>query len=85
MWGLGSIFSGWFGNSSEVDLGEFDVGPKLPHDYDEYQWWNPFDWAGNYDKDMDAYSARKRQGLIKNVMIVTCFFCLFVILKNLND
>jgi len=30
----------------------------LPYNYDEYQWWNPFDWAGNYDKSIEDYKDR---------------------------
>ena len=32
---------------------------KLPHDYDEFDWYNPADWFGNYDKSLDAYNDRK--------------------------
>ena len=84
MWGLGSIFSGFFGNSSSVDLGEYDLAPELPHDYDEYQWWNPFDWAGNYDSSLSAYEARKRQGTIKNVMIGAGLFGAYWLFKKLK-
>ncbi len=31
----------------------------LPYDYDYFSWWNPLDWGGAYDKNIDAYNARK--------------------------
>ena len=84
MWGLGSIFNNWFGNSSEVDLGEYDVAPDLPHDFDEYQWWNPFDWAGNYDNDLSSYQARKKQDIIKYIMIGAGLYGGFWLFKKLK-
>lgn len=30
-----------------------------PFDYDEYQWYNPADWFGYYDKNMSSYEERK--------------------------
>ena len=53
--------------SSPIQLpGEYDVPqseeiPELPHDFDSYEWWNPMDWFGNYDKSDDAYQQRKRE------------------------
>ena len=74
-WLFGSLF-----NNSSPDT----VGPKLPHDFDEYQWWNPFDWAGNYDSSLSAYEARKRQGTIKNVMIGAGLFGAYWLFKKLK-
>ena len=82
MFGLGSLFGNWFGNSSKVDLGEYDVEPELPHDFDEYQWWNPFDWAGNYDSSLSSYEARKRQDTIKYIMIGAGLFVAFWLFKK---
>lgn len=84
MFGLSSLFGKWFGSSSEVDLGEYDVAPDLPHDYDEYQWWNPFDWAGNYDTSISAYEARKRQDIIKYLVIGAGLFGAYCLYRKLK-
>ncbi len=36
-----------------------EEGSELPHDYDEFDWYNPADWFGNYDKSLKAYEDRK--------------------------
>lgn len=51
--GLNWLFNGEKDTNLKMD------GPELPFDYDSFQWYNPFDWFGNYDKSVDAYNARK--------------------------
>ena len=50
----------WFkGNSNLNTVNVENDQIVLPYDYDHYEWWNPFDLAGNYDKSIDDYNARK--------------------------
>ena len=32
---------------------------NLPSDFDKFSWWNPADWGGNYDLNIDQYNQRK--------------------------
>ena len=54
---------GLFG--AEENSAAEQVGTEMPKDYDNYQWYNPADWGGNYDSDLDDYNSRKRSERIR--------------------
>ena len=66
-----NFFGDWFkGNNNLETTIITDDQIVLPYDYDEYEWWNPFDWAGNYDKSIDDYKARKASESTKQNKII---------------
>jgi len=54
-----NFLSDWLKGNSLDNTIIADNQIVLPHDYDTYEWWNPFDLAGNYDKSIEDYKARK--------------------------
>jgi hypothetical protein len=60
---------------------------ELPTDFDDYSWWNPADWGGNYDDDLTAYNSRKKEELARKywltsmITIVIVGFGVYVIKK----
>ena len=62
MW---TIWASLFGKNESLGEGidfteENKKETEKPFDYDEFDWYNPFDWGGNYDKSIENYWARKR-------------------------
>tara|TARA_E500000081_G_C5883725_1_gene240320 strand:+ start:184 stop:429 length:246 start_codon:yes stop_codon:yes gene_type:complete len=74
MWGWNWFFG------AEQDSAAEQVGPEIPKDFDYYSWWNPADWGGNYDSDLDDYNRRKKEETIKKNTYQIVFFSLIVIL-----
>ena len=54
--------------------------PDLPHDYDYYSWWNPWDWNSAYDKDLNDYNRRKKEEAINKTNFQLVLFSLIAIL-----
>ena len=73
-----SAFHWLFG--AETSSAAEQVGPKMPKDFDNYSWWNPADWGGNYDSDLNDYNRRKKEETIKKNTYQIVFFSLIVIL-----
>ena len=69
---------GFFGaeETSAADV----VDTEKPKDFDNYQWYNPADWGGNYDSDLNDYNSRKKEELIKKNTYQIVFFSLIAIL-----
>ena len=67
-----------FGTESSSDTKI--IGPEMPKDFDYFSWWNPFDYGGNYDSDLDDYNQRKKEELIKKNTYQIVFFSLIAIL-----
>lgn len=64
----------WFKGNNNLDTTIVaDDQIVLPYDYDTYEWWNPFDWAGNYDKSIDDYKARKSNESGKKITNIIVF------------
>ena len=70
MWSWGWLFSNNDEESLNDDIiteedfyeeqnSESETKSELPHDYDEFDWYNPADWFGNYDKSLNNYYDRK--------------------------
>jgi len=69
-----------FGLFGGEELPPKQIGPELPKDFDNYSWWNPADWGGNYDTDLEDYNSRKKEELIKKNTYQIVFFSLIAIL-----
>lgn len=69
---------GLFG--TEEDTATEQIEPEIPKDFDYYQWYNPADWGGNYDSNLDDYNSRKKEELIKKNTYQIVFFSLIAIL-----
>ena len=66
------MFGAWywlFGKPNEEEIAESDYfgddteqanENNTPYDFDDYDWYNPADWFGNYDKSLDDYNDRKK-------------------------
>lgn len=59
----GSLWS-WYSDdtSTEIPLDNTTVVDEeinLPSDFDYFSWWNPADWGGNYDLNIEHYNQRK--------------------------
>jgi hypothetical protein len=59
----GNIWT-WYNDDTSVEIPldnttVVDEEINLPSDFDIFSWWNPADWGGNYDLNIDQYNQRK--------------------------